>query len=102
VARSLSGKTEAAALNHALTVTGQTLGSPGYISPEQALGKQALVGRTSDIYSLGAVLYHLLTGRAPFQGETMHEVLLQVQNTDPLSPRRLNPSVPLDLETICL
>ena len=85
-----------------LTTTGQVLGSPSYISPEQAAGKASEFGPGGDIYSLGAILYHLLTGRPPFQGETIPEILLQVQNTDPVAPRRLNPSVPVDLQTICL
>lgn len=85
-----------------LTTTGQVLGSPNYIAPEQAAGKLNETGLTADVYSLGAILYHLLTGRPPFQGETLPEILMQVQNMDPVAPRRLNPSVPLDLQTICL
>jgi len=85
-----------------VTVTGQVLGSPHYIPPEQALGKRGKVSRQSDVYALGAMLYHLLTGRPPFQGETIAETLQQVLNTEPLSPRLLNAGVPPDLETICL
>lgn len=85
-----------------LTTTGQVLGSPGYISPEQAAGRASEFGPGGDIYSLGAILYHLLTGRPPFQGETIQEVLSQVQGAMPVPPRRLNPSVPVDLQTICL
>jgi WD40 repeat protein len=85
-----------------LTTTGQVLGSPNYIAPEQAAGKLNETGLAADIYSLGAILYHLLTGRPPFQGETLPEILRQVQDTDPVAPRRLNPSIPLDLQTICL
>jgi WD40 repeat protein len=84
-----------------LTLSGQTVGSPGYMSPEQVLGRHGAVGAASDIYSLGAVLYHLLTGRPPFQGDTLHAVLMQVQTVDPVPLRRLNLSVPPDLETIC-
>lgn len=85
-----------------LTLSGQVLGSPNYMSPEQAVAKRGTVGKRSDLYSLGAILYHLLTGRAPFHGQTITEVLHQVVNTEPVSPRLLNPGVPLDLETICL
>lgn len=83
-----------------LTRTGQMLGSPGYAAPEQALAGTADV--RTDVYGLGALLYHLLTGRPPFQGPTMDAILVQLRESDPLSPRKLNPSVPRDLETICL
>lgn len=86
--------------NGDLTLTAQALGSPAYISPEQAGGEA--VGPGADIYSLGALAYHVLTGRPPFQGETIHEVLRQVQEREPLPLRSLNPSVPVDLQTICL
>jgi WD40 repeat protein len=86
--------------NAPLTQTGQLLGSPGYAAPEQALFGNADV--RTDVYGLGAILYHLLAGRPPFQGPTMDVVLLQLREGEPLSPRRLNPSVPRDVETICL
>ncbi|MCW1913390.1 serine/threonine-protein kinase [Luteolibacter sp. GHJ8] len=86
--------------NATLTRTGQILGSPGYAAPEQALGGET--GVQTDVYGLGALLYHLLTGRPPFQGPTIDAILMQLREDDPLSPRRLNPAVPQDLETICL
>jgi WD40 repeat protein/predicted Ser/Thr protein kinase len=85
-----------------LTVSGQVLGSPNYMPPEQAAGKPSNSAPQSDVYSLGAILYELLTGRPPFRGETLSSILAQVQNADPVQPRRLNPGTPPDLQTICL
>jgi WD40 repeat protein len=85
-----------------LTVTGQMLGSPNFMPPEQASSQRGKVGRHSDVYGLGAILYHLLTARPPFQAESFESVLNQVLNTEPVSPRLLNSSVPADLETICI
>lgn len=85
-----------------LTVSGQLVGTPSFMSPEQAQGRIEEVGPLSDVYALGAVLYHLLTGRPPFHTASMLETLKQVIERDPLSPRSLNPEVNKDLETICL
>jgi len=89
-------------LNPQLTLTGQVLGSPSYIPPEQASGKRGALSRRTDVYALGAILYHALTGRPPFVAESMADTLQQVLHADPVSPRALNASVPADLETVCL
>lgn len=88
--------------DQSLTATGQILGTPSYMPPEQAAGNQAMIGPASDVYSLGAVLYELLTGRPPFLAASPVETILQAREREVISPRLLNPGVSRDLETICL
>ena len=85
-----------------LTRSGFTVGTPEYMAPEQAGGDSGQVGPPVDIYALGVVLYQLLTGRPPFRGESPAEVLRASASAPPIAPRRLEPRVPRDLETIVL
>ena len=85
-----------------MTQSGFLVGTPAYMAPEQAAGKRALVGPTTDIYALGVVLYQLLTGQVPFERESTLDLLRAVTFDEPTRPRRLQPRLPRDLEAITL
>jgi serine/threonine-protein kinase len=84
------------------TRSGTILGTPSYMAPEQARGDVRTVGPLADLYALGAILYELLTGRPPFQGENAIDTVTRVTRDEPIPPTRMQPKIPLDLETICL
>ena len=77
-------------------------GTPSYMAPEQITRPRRNMTARADIHGLGAILYHMLTGRPPYQGATVLETIELVRRQEPIPPRRLNPKIPADLETICL
>src|SRR5262245_6540139 len=85
-----------------VTQTNAFMGSPAYMSPEQAAGQTRNLTTASDVYSLGAVFYELLTGRPPFQGENALDVMQQAAGREPIAPRTIHAPIDRELETICL
>lgn len=84
------------------TRSGYAIGTPSYMAPEQTSGRPESIGTPADIYGLGTVLYEMLTGRPPFDGESVIQTVMMVRRDQPVAPSQINPHVPRDLETICL
>ncbi len=101
LARRLAGDGSSGGVS-AQTQSGDVLGTPGYMAPEQAAGNSKDVGPAADVYALGAILYECLAGRPPFEGRTAVETLHRLLQEDPEPPARLRPGLPRDLETVCL
>lgn len=85
-----------------LTISGEIMGTPAYLSPEQVRGDAGKIDHRTDIYSLGVTLFELLTRRKPFAGETREQIISGIRTTEPTPPRRIDRRIPIDLETICL
>jgi serine/threonine-protein kinase len=93
---------DATQLLRPITQTGAILGTPGFMSPEQAAGRRGVIGASTDVYSLGAILYAMITGRPPFQAASPVDTVMLVLEQDPIAPQVLNPSVDCDLQMIAL
>jgi hypothetical protein len=89
-------------MESSLTQTGAVMGSPSYMAPEQAQARHEHVGTQTDVYALGAILYEMLTGRAPFREATAAETMMRVIHAEPVAPSKINADVPRDLATICM
>ena len=87
-------------VGRSLSNPGDIVGTPKYMAPEHADGKE--IDKRADIYSLGVLLYEMLTGRTPFEGDSIFNILSQLANAEPILPRALNPDIPSDLQTICM
>ena len=96
------GLARRAGVDSSLSISGTILGTPSYMAPEQATGSRAGLGPATDVYGLGAILYELLAGRAPFRAPTVMETVVQVLERDPAPPREIRPEIPRELESVCL